>query len=72
MLFVPLGLVRMMNYYQLPLLLQSYCPSVSAIVHSVEIICFLKFLTLRNAGAAFGKNGQISDLPEPEPKSVQP
>ena len=41
-------IVRLMNYCHatLPILLLS--PTVSAIVHSIEIICFLKFLTLQN------------------------
>ena len=40
-------IVRLMNYCHASLAVILLSPSVYAIVHSVEIIYFLKFLTLR-------------------------
>jgi len=42
-------IVRLMNYCRATLATTLLSPSVSAIVHSVEIMHFLKFLTLQNS-----------------------
>ena len=42
-------IVCLMNYCHATLAIILLSPSVSAIVHSAEIIYFLKFLTLRNS-----------------------
>ena len=42
-------IVRLLNYCHATLAIILLSPSVSAIVHGIEIIYFLKFLTVRNA-----------------------
>jgi len=41
-------IVRLMKYCHATLAIILFSPSVSAVVHSIEIIYFIKFLTLRN------------------------